>query len=455
MPRSRWGGLRKALAQDAPAVFEAFQKKAARSSYSAMKFIQASLRNKLFVITGTGTTLLLGAALYGLWSTWSGSQALNSLLQGFGTERAAEAQVAVQRIDAGIRLSLLMMGGAIVVAFVWFLYVVQRAIIAPANALVGDLERLAESDFSVPVQVRTHDELGRIAAAAVRVQAQVGQLISGIRQTVIQLSEGMREMREIAERTDRELIQQDDETEQVAAAMNEMAATSREVSQHSEETSKATSSAQKLSQQGALASTNAIGSIGGLGVRVREAGDAIQQVEKQAEDIGRILDVVAQIAEQTNLLALNAAIEAARAGEQGRGFAVVAEEVRSLATRTQSSTTQIQDMISQLQNGTRAAVDVMDRVRSEAAASEDEVESAAVSLAEIVEAIKHIDQMSGQIATASQEQSDVANEVSRNLVAISDGSKHARDYAGTTAESSRRLEALTEDVSELTQRFRL
>lgn len=420
-----------------------------------MKFIQASLRNKLFVITGTGTTLLLGAALYGLWSTWSGSQALNSLLQGFGTERAAEAQVAVQRIDAGIRLSLLMMGGAIVVAFVWFLYVVQRAIIAPANALVGDLERLAESDFSVPVQVRTHDELGRIAAAAVRVQAQVGQLISGIRQTVIQLSEGMREMREIAERTDRELIQQDDETEQVAAAMNEMAATSREVSQHSEETSKATSSAQKLSQQGALASTNAIGSIGGLGVRVREAGDAIQQVEKQAEDIGRILDVVAQIAEQTNLLALNAAIEAARAGEQGRGFAVVAEEVRSLATRTQSSTTQIQDMISQLQNGTRAAVDVMDRVRSEAAASEDEVESAAVSLAEIVEAIKHIDQMSGQIATASQEQSDVANEVSRNLVAISDGSKHARDYAGTTAESSRRLEALTEDVSELTQRFRL
>ena len=181
----------------------------------------------------------------------------------------------------------------------------------------------------------------------------------------------------------------------------------------------------------------------------------IQRVEEQAENIGKILDVVTQITEQTNLLALNAAIEAARAGEQGRGFAVVAEEVRSLATRTHASTAQIQEMISQLQGGTRDAVEVMDRVRSEADASEEQVESAAISLAEIVEAIKQIDQMSSQIATAAQEQSDVANEVSRNLVAITDESKQARDYAGNTAESSRRLEALTDDVTELTRRFRL
>ena len=420
-----------------------------------MNFIQASLRNKLFVITGTGTTLLLAAALYGLWSTWSGSQALNSLLQGFGTENVAAAQAAVQRIDAGVKISLMMMAGAIVVAFVWFLYVVQRAIISPAKALVADLERLAEGDFSVPVQTRTRDELGRIAVGAGRVQEQVGQLIAGIRQAVIQLGDGMREMRGIAERTDQELTQQESETEQVAAAMNEMAATSREVSRHSEETSKATRSAQALSQQGALASTNAIGSIGGLSSRVREAAEVIRRVEEQAENIGKILDVVTQITEQTNLLALNAAIEAARAGEQGRGFAVVAEEVRSLATRTHASTAQIQEMISQLQGGTRDAVEVMDRVRSEADASEEQVESAAISLAEIVEAIKQIDQMSSQIATAAQEQSDVANEVSRNLVAITDESKQARDYAGNTAESSRRLEALTDDVTELTRRFRL
>lgn len=420
-----------------------------------MNLIQASLRNKLFVITGTGTTLLLAAALYGLWSTWSGSQALNSLLQGFGTANVAAAQAAVQRIDAGIKLSLMMMAGAIVIAFVWFLYVVQRAIISPAKALVADLERLAEGDFSVPVQTLTRDELGRIAVGAGQVQEQVGQLISGIRQAVIQLGDGMREMRGIAEHTDQELTQQESETEQVAAAMNEMAATSREVSRHSEETSKATRSAQALSQQGALASTNAIGSIGGLSSRVREAAEVIQRVEAQAENIGKILDVVTQITEQTNLLALNAAIEAARAGEQGRGFAVVAEEVRSLATRTHASTAQIQEMISQLQGGTRDAVAVMDRVRSEADASEEQVESAAISLAEIVEAIKQIDQMSSQIATAAQEQSDVANEVSRNLVAITDESKHARDYAGNTAESSRRLEALTDDVTELTRRFRL
>lgn len=420
-----------------------------------MNLIQASLRNKLFVITGTGTTLLLAAALYGLWSTWSGSQDLNALLQGLGTEHVGAAQAALNRIDAGVKLSLIMMGGAIVLAFIWFLYVVQRAIISPAKSLVDDLERLAEGDFSVPVQTRTRDELGRIAAGAGRVQEQVGQLISGIRQAVIQLGGGMREMRGIAERTDEELAQQESETEQVAAAMNEMAATSREVSRHSEETSKATRSAQALSQQGALASTNAMGSIGELGGRVREAAEKIQKVEEQAENIGKILDVVTQITAQTNLLALNAAIEAARAGEQGRGFAVVAEEVRSLAIRTHSSTAQIQEMISQLQGGTRDAVEVMDRVRSEAEASEEQVESAAISLAEIVEAIRQIDQMSAQIATAAQEQSDVADEVSRNLVAITDESKLARDYAGNTAESSRRLEALTEDVTQLTRRFRL
>jgi methyl-accepting chemotaxis protein len=420
-----------------------------------MKLIEASLRNKLLVITGTGTTLLLAAALYGLWSTWTGSQALSTLLQGFTAQQTAAAHAAVQKINTGIEVSLLMMGGAIVLAFIWFLYVVQRAIIAPAKALVGDLERLAEGDFSVPVQVRTRDELGRIAAGAARVQEQVGQLISGIRQAAIELHDGMQQMRENAERTDTELVQQETETEQVAAAMNEMAASSREVSKHSEETSRATGSAQELSRHAALASTNAIGSIGGLGASVREAGGAIQQVEQEAENIGKILDVVAQIAGQTNLLALNAAIEAARAGEQGRGFAVVAEEVRSLATRTQSSTTQIQDLISQLQNGTKAAVTVMDRVRSEAETSEAEVESAAMSLAEIAEAIKQIDQMSAQIATASHEQSDVANEVSRSLVAITDGSRHSRDYAGSTAESSRRLEALSDDVAQMTQQFRL
>ncbi|MHB8348561.1 MAG: methyl-accepting chemotaxis protein [Acidiferrobacterales bacterium] len=413
-------------------------------------FLRLKLRGKLLLITGVGTALLLSAALYGLWTTWSGTQVLGGQLR---AHTAASLELAHMR--SGILTSLKLMGLAIIIAFAWFLAVLHRAILVPARAVTEHLERLAQGNFSESVLVRGGDEFGQIAVSAAHIQAELGALIAGIREAARQVSDGISSMRQSAERTDSALSRQDSETEQVAAAMHEMATTSQEVARNTAETAHATQDARSRSQEGALASANAIGGIESLTARVHEASEAVGRMKGRAQNIGEILAVIAQVSEQTKLLALNAAIEAARAGEQGRGFAVVADEVRSLAQRTQTSTEQIQEIIERLQDGVQETVKAMERVSADAVTSEVQVEAAASSLAEIVGAVKRIDEMSLQIATAAEEQTAVANEVSRNLTAIAEGSRQADGYARTAADQSRHLESLMSHVATLVQRFRL
>ena len=413
-------------------------------------FLRLKLRGKLLLITGVGTVLLLAAALYGFWATWSGTRILSDQLR---VHTVASRELA--HMQSGIITSLELMGIAIAVAFIWFLSVLHRAILVPAKTVTGILERLAEGDFSATVSVRSSDEFGQIAASAGHIQAQLGALIAGIRQATQQVSVGISNMRQSAERTDDALSRQDSETEQVAAAMHEMATTSQEVARNTAETAQATQDARSRSQEGALASANAIGGIESLTARVHEAAEAVGRMKGRAKNIGEILAVIAQVSEQTKLLALNAAIEAARAGEQGRGFAVVADEVRSLAQRTQTSTEQIQEIIERLQDGVQETVQAMERVSADAATSEVQVETAASSLAEIVGAVKRIDEMSLQIATAAEEQTAVANEVSRNLTTIAEGSRQADGYARAAADQSRQLESLMGEVATLVKRFRI
>ena len=236
-----------------------------------------------------------------------------------------------------------------------------------------------------------------------------------------------------------EMKQQYSAIDQVATAVHEMTATVQEVARNTEDASNAAASASAEAQDGALQSTNAIGAIEKLDSEIKAATKVIEDVKEESTKIGSVLDVIRGIAEQTNLLALNAAIEAARAGEQGRGFAVVADEVRTLATRTSDSTQEIENMVKSLDQKTSNAVEKMHIATEQATSSVDSVEQAAMSLGEIAGSIQNITVMNQQVANATKQQSEVSEDINRNITAIQQIAENVVESSGDISETSERL----------------
>jgi methyl-accepting chemotaxis protein len=314
---------------------------------------------------------------------------------------------------------------------------------------------ISQNDISHVCEMQSDDMIGDIIGAFNQMAANLRNMIGRISGATTQLAAAAEETSSITEETSRGVQAQQAEIDSIASAMNEMTATVQEVARNAADASSAADKADREAKSGALVATEAIGGIDSLVAEVNSASSVIRNLEKESENIGSVLDVIRGIAEQTNLLALNAAIEAARAGEQGRGFAVVADEVRTLASRTQQSTQEIQDMILRLQDGAVNAVKVMEAAQGKAQSSSDLVEKAAESLAMIAGSVSSINDMSAMIASAAEEQSSVAAEMQSNMNNIREVADRSADGAQQTAQASEELARLAAEQQALMAQFKM
>ncbi|MGV8860102.1 MAG: methyl-accepting chemotaxis protein [Pseudomonas sp.] len=270
-----------------------------------------------------------------------------------------------------------------------------------------------------------------------------------------QLAAAAEEMTAVTNQTSNDLNNQNAEIQQAATAVNEMTAAVEEVARNAVSTADASDASTTTAQLGRQRIDLTIQAIRRMGNRVEDATRQVEELAAHSQDIGKILDVIRGVAEQTNLLALNAAIEAARAGEAGRGFAVVADEVRALAGRTQSSTQEIEKMVVAIRAGTSQVVDTMQANNAQALETLDTAQTAGNALDEIADAISLIHERNRVIASASEQQAQVAREIDRNLVNISDLSIQTSEGAAQIDSASQSLSGLSHDLKGMVARFQL
>ncbi|WP_371921007.1 MULTISPECIES: methyl-accepting chemotaxis protein [unclassified Pseudomonas] len=286
-------------------------------------------------------------------------------------------------------------------------------------------------------------------------QANLRTTLLSISDSSSQLASTSEEMHAVTENANTGMQQQSHEVEMAATAVTEMSAAVEEVARNASAASEAATRSNSAAIAGRARVDETVEAISLMVSSVGDASNEVQGLAVMATDISKVLDVIRAIAEQTNLLALNAAIEAARAGEAGRGFAVVADEVRALAHRTQTSTSEIEQMITSIQKGTGAAVSAMSNTNIQAQKTLDTARGAGSALVEITETIDDITERNVLIATASEEQAQVAREVDRSLVSIRDLSSQASEGSNQTALASSELSKLAAELNRMVNQFRL
>ncbi len=336
-------------------------------------------------------------------------------------------------------------------------YIIMNVIIIdPLTRLALRMQDICsgEGDLRARLNAKGKTEFAWVSSSFNTFISKIAQTVNEISATSIQLADASRQLAQITETTERGVEQQLAETTQVATAMEEMTATVQEVARNAVRASEAATAADKEALTGKSIVSQAVDQINELANEVENAATVIHELENDSNSIGEVLSVIQGIAEQTNLLALNAAIEAARAGEQGRGFAVVADEVRTLASRTQNSTLEIQQTIERLQNRAKKAVSVMQNGRSQAASSVDQAASAGESITSISQRIDTITDMNNQIANAAEEQTAVAEEINRNINNISAVSNETSMGARRTSEACHELLKLADYLRDMVGNFK-
>ncbi len=378
-----------------------------------------------------------------------------------GIDRATSAQLSelVKQLHAAARQrseaiqadaeATALLGPAImilagVVVALLSLWLVNRRIIEPIRTLIEHIARLSQGKFAERVDASRADELGRLAIAANVLRDFLADTFTRLQQSTSNLDSASGELNAIARLMADGAREQFSRTDQVATAMHEMSATAQEVSRHA---------ADHAAQQGEAVMRGTIASITDMSSEIASTAEVIRRLEGDSGRIGKVLEVIRGIADQTNLLALNAAIEAARAGDAGRGFAVVADEVRTLAQRTAESTAEIHQIIDTVQTGASNAVRAIEsgQVRSEQGVGQ--VTEAGLMLQRITEAVEAIRDMNRQIATAAEEQTAVAEDISRNLTEITSIATINQQNVERTETASQNLHGLSAQLTEVTRRL--
>ena len=350
-----------------------------------------------------------------------------------------------------IMVSSLVLGGVILVT-----YALLMGALRVLPRIGNELQKVARGDLSGgKLAIERNDELGNLIADIQVMKEGLRHVVSEVSSSSETLHEAVDQLSLITQQNTGGMETQYNEVNQLATAMNEMSATAAEIARHASSAAICAADANDDATQGRDVINDTIQIIGTLSREVANASVVIQELADDSNNIGTILDVIRGIAEQTNLLALNAAIEAARAGEQGRGFAVVADEVRTLASRTQQSTQEIQEMIQRLQSAAGKAMDVMESGRTYAEQGVNQVTRARESIEAISNVIASINDMNVQIATASEEQSAVSEEMNRNISSINNVSDQTMEGVRHMMTANERLTAQAQQLNSVVETFKL
>ncbi|BES73189.1 hypothetical protein RE428_42070 [Marinobacter nanhaiticus D15-8W] len=327
-----------------------------------------------------------------------------------------------------------------------------------ASAIIKGIRKAivtASGDLTQEISIDSQDEVGELLEAMNGMRQKLMAMINQISNVTAQLATASEEMSVITEQTARTIDEQGNETGQLSAAVHEMSATAQEIARNISDTANAVAEANQHAHEGRTTVEKSIDEISHLADDIEASAQAIKRLEETSATIGTVLQVIQSIAEQTNLLALNAAIEAARAGEHGRGFAVVADEVRALASRTQTSTQEIDEMIGQLKSVSHDAVTSMESNRKQVGKTVDFAAGAGNKLATITQVMTSINDMATQIASASEQQVGVTEELNSNIVRLNTMTEQTAQGAEETATAGQDLTRMANELQSIVVQFRV
>jgi methyl-accepting chemotaxis protein len=362
-----------------------------------------------------------------------------------------EAAEDTYHLATGEAIAVTLLALLLVSLSLWF---VRRQVIDPLLLAQSHFQAIASGDLTRAIDTSSRNEIGDLFRSLQEMQQTKRNMIRSLMESSSQLASAAEELNSVTDESQRGLQQQSDQLQQAATAITELSTAVDDVAVNAVTTSEASQASNQLAVQCREGVRGTTTDIHAVAENVEHTAKQVAELAENSRNIGQILDVIHNVAEQTNLLALNAAIEAARAGEAGRGFAVVADEVRTLAQRTQSSTSEIERLIQAMREGTDNVMQSMQTSRERAERTLKGANAASSALEEIFQSIGQINDRNLVIASAAEEQAQVAREVDRNLVNIRDLSTQTAAGANQTSAASRELSRLAVEMHDMVVHFR-